>query len=134
MTIRRRSPPGLLGVFGCSGTGRSSGPGSVSRSGRPRSRARRQHAGAVQQETPATWVLLPVTGLAAGDTLKAIDYRPANGLLYAIATDGSNTLVRTYTINPTTRAATALGNAATLPTPGSSWTSTSTRPWTGSAS
>ena len=72
--------------------------------------------------TPATvGAPLPVTGLAAGDTLKAIDYRPANGLLYAIATDGSNTLVRTYTINPTTGAATALGNAATLPTPGSSW-------------
>ena len=72
--------------------------------------------------TPATvGAPLPVTGLAAGDSLKAIDYRPANGLLYAIATDASNTLVRTYTINPTTGAAAALGNAATLPTPGSSW-------------
>ena len=43
---------------------------------------------------------LAVTGLVSGDTLKAIDYRPANGLLYAIATDGSNAAVRTYTINP----------------------------------
>ncbi len=64
---------------------------------------------------------LPVTGLAAGDTLKAIDYRPANGLLYAIATDGSNAAVRSYTINPTTGAAAALGSAVTLPTPGTSW-------------
>jgi Domain of unknown function (DUF4394) len=64
---------------------------------------------------------LPVTGLAVGDTLKAIDYRPANGLLYAIATDGSNAAVRTYTINPTTGAATALGSPVTLPTPGTSW-------------
>jgi hypothetical protein len=64
---------------------------------------------------------LPVTGLAAGDTLKAIDYRPVNGLLYAIATDASNAAVRTYTINPTTGAATSLGNAVTLPTPGTLW-------------
>jgi Domain of unknown function (DUF4394) len=64
---------------------------------------------------------LPVTGLAAGDTLKAIDYRPVNGLLYAIATDGSNAAVRTYTINPTTGAATAVGSPVTLPTPGTSW-------------
>ncbi len=72
--------------------------------------------------TPATVSApLPVTGLAAGDTLKGIDYRPANGLLYAIATDGSNAAVRTYTINPTTGAATALGNAVTLPTPGTAW-------------
>ena len=52
---------------------------------------------------------LPVTGLAAGDTLKAIDFRPANGLLYAIATDASNTFVRTYTVNPATGAAAAVG-------------------------
>jgi hypothetical protein len=64
---------------------------------------------------------LAVTGLVAGDTLKAIDYRPANGLLYAIATDGSNAAVRTYTINPATGAAAALGAPVTLPTPGTSW-------------
>jgi hypothetical protein len=72
--------------------------------------------------TPATVSApLPETGLVAGDTLKAIDYRPANGLLYAIATDGSNAAVRTYTINPATGAASALGNPVTLPTPGTSW-------------
>jgi hypothetical protein len=64
---------------------------------------------------------LAVTGLAAGDTLKAIDYRPANGLLYALATDGSNAAVRTYTINPSTGAATAVGAPVTLPTPAASW-------------
>jgi Domain of unknown function (DUF4394) len=64
---------------------------------------------------------LAVTGLVAGDTLRAIDFRPANGLLYAIATDGSNAAVRTYTINPATGAATAVGSPVTLPTPGASW-------------
>ncbi len=64
---------------------------------------------------------LAVTGLAPGDTLKAIDYRPANGLLYGIATDVSNAIVRTYTINTVTGAASALGAPVTLPTPGTAW-------------
>ena len=64
---------------------------------------------------------LAVTGLVTGDTLKAIDYRPANGLLYGIATDGSNAAVRTYTINPATGAATLVGGPVTLPTPAASW-------------
>lgn len=63
---------------------------------------------------------LPVTGLLAGDTLKSIDFRPANGALYAIATDASNAQVRAYTIDMTTGAATAVG-LATLPTAGALW-------------
>jgi hypothetical protein len=72
--------------------------------------------------TPAT-VGTPVlvTGLLTGETLKAIDYRPANGLLYGIATDVGNVVVRTYTINPATGAAIAVGPAVTLPTPGAAW-------------
>jgi Domain of unknown function (DUF4394) len=62
-----------------------------------------------------------VTGLVAGDTLKAIDYRPANGMLYGLATDASNAVVRLYTINATTGAATAVGTPVTLPTPGTLW-------------
>lgn len=64
---------------------------------------------------------LAVTGLVAGDTLKAIDYRPVNGLVYAIATDGSNTAVTTYTINPATGVATVVGGPVTMLVPGSSW-------------
>lgn len=64
---------------------------------------------------------IAVTGLATGDTLKAIDYRPVNGVLYAIATDGTNAAVRTYTINSATGAATALGGPVVLPTPGTEW-------------
>lgn len=64
---------------------------------------------------------VPVTGLIAGDTLKAIDYRPANGGLYGLATDAGNALVRTYLINPATGAASAVGGQVSLPTPGASW-------------
>lgn len=64
---------------------------------------------------------LAITGLAAGDTLKAIDYRPATGVLYGIATDVSNANVRTYTINTVTGAATGLGAPVALPTPGAAW-------------
>jgi hypothetical protein len=62
-----------------------------------------------------------VTGLVPGETLKAIDYRPANGVLYGMATDGTNAAVRLYTINTTTGAATVVGSAVTLPTPGTDW-------------
>ena len=64
---------------------------------------------------------LPVTGLAAGDTLRAIDYRPANGLLYGLGVDASNAVVRTYTINPLTGAATVVGGPVSGPTPSVAW-------------
>jgi len=62
-----------------------------------------------------------VTGLIAGDTLRAIDYRPLNGQLYGLATDASNAVVRLYTINATTGVATAVGSSVTLATPGTLW-------------
>ena len=63
---------------------------------------------------------IPITGLGAGETLKAIDYRPANGTLYGVTTDGTNA-VHLYSINPTTGAATSVGASVTLPTTGTSW-------------
>jgi hypothetical protein len=62
-----------------------------------------------------------VTGLAAGDTLRAIDYRPANGRLYGLASDGSNAAVRLYEIDATTGAAVSIGSPVTLPTPATAW-------------
>src|SRR5688572_1261583 len=54
-----------------------------------------------------------VTGLKAGDSLVGIDYRPANGQLYALAANGA--LGRIYTINPLTGAASAVGAGFALP-------------------
>lgn len=72
--------------------------------------------------TPAAvGTAVAVTGLAAGDTLKAIDYRPANGMLYGIGLDVTNTNVRTYLINPTSGAATAVGVAVPLPVAAMAW-------------
>jgi Domain of unknown function (DUF4394)/RTX calcium-binding nonapeptide repeat (4 copies) len=48
---------------------------------------------------------LPVTGLPAGESLLAIDYRPANGVLYGLG--NSN---RLYTINPKTGEASQVGS------------------------
>lgn len=45
-----------------------------------------------------------VTGLSSGETILGIDFRPANGQLYAL---GSTS--RLYTLNPTTGVATAVG-------------------------
>jgi hypothetical protein len=47
----------------------------------------------------------PITGLAAGEQLVGIDYRPANGMLYGVGTgDGG----RIYTIDPSSGAATLI--------------------------
>ena len=54
---------------------------------------------------PVTGAPVPVTGLLAGDTLEAIDFRPGNGLIYAVGS-GNNI----YTLNRATFAATLLGN------------------------
>src|SRR5262245_17668533 len=54
-----------------------------------------------------------VTGLKAGDSLVGIDYRPANGQLYAMGVNGASG--RIYTINPLTGAATPIGTGFTLP-------------------
>ena len=48
-----------------------------------------------------------ITGLQTSESLLGIDYRPANGLLYALG-DSS----RLYTINPATGAATQVGTAS----------------------
>ncbi len=55
--------------------------------------------------TPTTLSLnVPITGLQAGESLRGIDFRPANGMLYGL---GSTS--RLYTINTTTGVATPVG-------------------------
>jgi hypothetical protein len=54
----------------------------------------------------------PVTGLkAANEQLEAIDFRPADGKLYALSRVPGTTDLRLYTLNTTTGAATQVGNA-----------------------
>lgn len=69
----------------------------------------------VDVRAPATALTpIPVTGLGLGQTLRAIDYRPADGLLYGIATGTGVSEVSTYTIVPTTGVATLVGTAQIL--------------------
>ncbi|MBD0324982.1 MAG: DUF4394 domain-containing protein, partial [Pyrinomonadaceae bacterium] len=51
----------------------------------------------------------PITGLAGGEGVLAIDFRPANGLLY-----GYTNFNRVVTIDPATGAATVVGSPASL--------------------
>ena len=51
---------------------------------------------------------IPITGLVGGETIMAIDFRPSNGLLYALSNQS-----RLYTINRTTGAATLVGSGFT---------------------
>jgi hypothetical protein len=63
-----------------------------------------------------------ITGLPAGDVVRGIDFRPANGLLYALVTPNSlTTQVQLYTINAVTGAATAVGPAVNVLTAGNFW-------------
>jgi len=55
----------------------------------------------------------PVTGLQAGDALVGIDFRPANGKLYAMGVNGATG--RLYTLNLETGAATPVGTGFALP-------------------
>jgi len=58
--------------------------------------------------TPGTRISqVAITGLAAGETIVGIDFRPANDTLYAVSSTS-----RRYTINVTTGAATATNGGA----------------------
>lgn len=52
----------------------------------------------------------PITGLQAGDTVLGMDFRPKDGLLYALATGG-----KLYTVDPATGAATLRATLAADP-------------------
>lgn len=52
----------------------------------------------------------PITGLGAGESLVGMDFRPANGLLYALSNQS-----RVYTINTATAAATPVGGGPFTP-------------------
>ncbi|AII53413.1 DUF4394 domain-containing protein [Hymenobacter sp. APR13] len=60
--------------------------------------------------TPA---FLPITGVAAGQTIVGLDSRPATGELFALGYTGSGT-AQLYTISKTSGAATAIGGTLAL--------------------
>jgi hypothetical protein len=65
--------------------------------------------------SPTSVTTIPVTGLGAGESLRGIDVRQADGRLYGstVATGSlSNSIIRTYTIDPATGAATLVGAIA----------------------
>jgi len=65
---------------------------------------------------------LPITGLSAGEVIRGIDVRPANGLLYGLAAPATiTTQVRLYLINPVTGAASPVGPAVNVQNGGSFW-------------
>ncbi|GEM_PF-344560 len=54
----------------------------------------------------------PIVGVASGQTIEGIDFRPNTGELYAIGYNQGTGEARLYTINPISGAATAVGAAA----------------------
>lgn len=56
--------------------------------------------------------LVAVTGVAAGQVLSGLDFRPATGELYALGYNATNGETRLYTLNTTTGVATPVGAAA----------------------
>ena len=71
--------------------------------------------------TPGTVETLPINGIVTGELLRGIDFRPATGQLYAIATDGIGAQVRIYVINPATGLATGFAPVVTAPTFSIQW-------------
>ena len=68
-------------------------------------------------ENPGTVInTAPVSGLAAGETLLAIDVRPASGVVYGL---GSNSNL--YTVDPFSGSASLVGNGFDTPLSGSSF-------------
>lgn len=55
---------------------------------------------------------IAISGLVAGQTLRSIDFRPADGLLYAVSSAGAN--AQLYTLNLTTGALSTVGGGFTL--------------------
>ena len=55
------------------------------------------------------------TGVAAGQSVRSIDFRPSTGQLYAVSTNGTN-LAQLYTVNTATAALTAVGTGFSLGT------------------
>ncbi len=56
-----------------------------------------------------------LTGVVAGHAVRAIDFRPANGQLYALSSNASNGY-QLYTVNLTTAALTPVGSVGTVAT------------------
>lgn len=65
-----------------------------------------------QSVTPGVVTTVGITGLAAGDTLVGIDFRPANRQLYGLSIRAGN-VGRIYRINPSTGAATLVSTVST---------------------
>lgn len=66
-------------------------------------------------DAAATTTVATISGLPLGQIVRSIDFRPANGQLYAITTTAEvPTSARLYTINLSTGAATAVGSGFTL--------------------
>ncbi len=65
---------------------------------------------------PATILGSPValTGITAGQTVEGLDFRPFNGLLYALGYNATNGQTQLYSVNVSTGAATMVGTAVTL--------------------
>lgn len=65
--------------------------------------------------SPSAGTFRAITGLGANESVRGIDRRPATGQLYAVTvTTGpaANSVLRTYTVNPDTGAATLVGATA----------------------
>ena len=59
--------------------------------------------------------MFTLSGVAVGQTIRSLDYRPANGVLYGLGIDDGNpTLGQVYTLNVANGAATPIGGALAL--------------------
>ncbi len=67
--------------------------------------------------TPGTVTTIgPFTGMIAGHTVRTLDFRPFNGILYAISANATNNVGQLYTVNTSTAVMTPVGGTFSLGT------------------
>lgn len=67
-----------------------------------------------------TMVSRAITGLASGEMIHGIDFRPANGQLYAFAVNATGA-AKLYTLNPSSGAASAVGTGFMVDATATAW-------------
>lgn len=69
---------------------------------------------------PQTLISRPITGLAAGEVIHGIDFRPANGQLFAFAVTATGA-AKLYVLNTSSGAATAVGTGFMVDPTATAW-------------
>jgi hypothetical protein len=106
-------PDAVASLVGPIDTGAAPIQGLAAQANRPRSAIGLSGSGVnlvrFNLATPGTSTTLPLSGVAAGETVVGIDFRPQTGQLFGLGVNATANTATLYLIDPQTGAATAIG-------------------------